>query len=96
MSALPWLQVDPVPPAPGLPPWRVLVVDDDPDVHTVTRLTLRHFRFEGRPLELLSAYSAAEGRKVLEAQADIAMILLDVVITRAYPGHGGRRRVRQS
>ena len=38
-------------------PWQVLVVDDDRDVHQITRLTLRAFSFEGRSLELHSAVS---------------------------------------
>ena len=37
----------------ALRPWRVLVVDDDPDVHAVTRLALRNVSFKGRALELL-------------------------------------------
>ena len=95
MSDLPWLQPDGVPPASALPPWRVLVVDDDPDVHAVTRLCLRHFRFEGRPLELLSAHSATEARKVLESQADIAMILLDVVMETDTAGLELARQIRE-
>src|SRR5690349_10650341 len=61
-------------------PWRVLIVDDDPDIHVVTRLCLQGFRFESRELEWLSAYSAAEGRQLLETKPDIALILLDVVM----------------
>ena len=61
-------------------PWVVLIVDDDPDVHAVTRMALTGFRFEGRALEFLSAYTGAEGRTVLESRADVAMVLLDVVM----------------
>ena len=41
------------------PGWKVLIVDDEPEVHHVTRLVLGSFRFEGRPLQFLSAHSAA-------------------------------------
>ena len=41
--------------------WRVLIVDDDVDVHAVTRLALRNVSFKGRELELFSAYSGREG-----------------------------------
>jgi len=64
----------------GPPPWILLVVDDDPEVHAVTRLALDGVAFEGRPLEILSAASAAEARQVLHARRDISLILLDVVM----------------
>ena len=61
-------------------PWKILIVDDDHDVHNATRLALRNIHYHERPLELLSAYSRAEGFTVLQANPDIAMVLLDVVM----------------
>ena len=46
--------------APTTAPWHVLVVDDDPEVHEVTRLVLGTFRFADRPLDLISVASAAQ------------------------------------
>ena len=40
-------------------PWRVLVVDDDEQVHAMTGVLLRDFTFEGRPFAMVSARSAA-------------------------------------
>ena len=40
-----------------LPPWKVLVVDDEPDVHTVTKLALSRFKLDGRGLSFINAYS---------------------------------------
>jgi response regulator RpfG family c-di-GMP phosphodiesterase len=60
--------------------WRVLIVDDDPDVHSVTRLSLRNVAFKNRSLELLSAYSGAEAFDILRDTNDIALVLLDVVM----------------
>ena len=60
--------------------WRVLVVDDDRDVHDATQFALADLAVAGRQVELLHAYSAAEGVQVLKTQADIAVILLDVVM----------------
>jgi response regulator RpfG family c-di-GMP phosphodiesterase len=62
------------------PPWTVLVVDDEPEVHAVTRLALRNFRFADRHLHFLSAHSAAEAEVILRENADIAVMLLDVVM----------------
>lgn len=69
-------------PSPGAaaPPWRVLIVDDDAEVHAMTRLVMRKFTFQGRPLELLSAYSGQAALELLRDQPDIALILLDVVM----------------
>jgi diguanylate cyclase (GGDEF)-like protein len=63
-----------------LAPWRVLIVDDDLEVHTVTRLILAKTVFNQRKIELLSAFSAAEARQMLQAEPDIAVVLLDVVM----------------
>lgn len=62
------------------PPWQILVVDDEDDIHTVTRLALAGFRFDGRGLEILSAHSATEARTLLDTHPDVALILLDVVM----------------
>jgi signal transduction histidine kinase len=61
-------------------PWKVLIVDDDSDVHQITRLALRTFTFEGRPLELHSVYSGEEARRELSKSHQFAAILLDVVM----------------
>ncbi len=60
--------------------WKLLVVDDAPEVHDVTRLALRTMRYKGRGLEILSAYSGAEAEGVLAGRNDIAIVLLDVVM----------------
>lgn len=61
-------------------PWLVLVVDDDPEVHSVTRLALDGFRFAGRSLRFLHAHSGAEARRMLEEHHEVAVMLLDVVM----------------
>lgn len=60
--------------------WVVLVVDDDEEVHRVTKMVLNHFAFDGSPLEILSAYSGEEAKKVLQEHSDIALAILDVVM----------------
>lgn len=61
-------------------PWTILVVDDEPIVHTVTQLVLRNYRFDNRPITLLSAYSAEEAKEILLQRDDIAVALVDVVM----------------
>ncbi len=71
---------------PSGPPWRILVVDDEEQVHAVTRLVADDMTHEGRPLQVLSAFSAAEARRVLRETDDVAVILLDVVMETADAG----------
>ena len=65
---------------PQLRDWRILVVDDDAEVHAVTRLILGKIHYKGRGIELLSAHSGIEARQVMTSQSDIAVVLLDVVM----------------
>ncbi|HYD29435.1 MAG TPA: DUF3369 domain-containing protein [Azospirillaceae bacterium] len=60
--------------------WKMLVVDDDREVHSITKLVLADFSYKGRQAEFLSAYSAAEAAEILAREEDIAVILLDVVM----------------
>jgi signal transduction histidine kinase len=60
--------------------WKVAVIDDDPAVHSGTNYALYDYELGGTRLELLSAYSAAEGRALLAAHPDMAVVLLDVVM----------------
>ncbi len=75
--------------------WRVLIVDDDPDVHAVTRLALRNVSFKGRELELFSAFTGAQGFEILRDTADIALVLLDVVMETDDAGLILARRIRE-
>jgi diguanylate cyclase (GGDEF)-like protein len=61
-------------------PWRILVVDDDRDVHESTTFGLRGLDIEGRGLQLLHAYSGEEAVNLLRHQRDVAVVLLDVVM----------------
>jgi len=67
-------------PEPDKRRWKVAIVDDDPAVHEGTRFALSDYTLNGQELELLSAYSAAEGRELLRANPDVATILLDVIM----------------
>ncbi|HEY1858595.1 MAG TPA: SpoIIE family protein phosphatase [Acidocella sp.] len=61
-------------------PWRVLIVDDDESVHSISRVVLADIRFQGRGVQLLSAYSARQAATVLRQTPDVAVVLLDVVM----------------
>lgn len=75
-------------------PWKVLIVDDEEEVHRATRLVLDDFSFEDRQLELYSAYSAHEGLRALEEHPDMAIVLLDVVMESSDAGLNMARSIR--
>lgn len=66
--------------------WRILVVDDDHDVHRATEFALRDIEILGRPLQFLHASTAAEAIACLRQEGDIAVILLDVVMESEHAG----------
>lgn len=77
-----------------LAPWRILVVDDEPEVLEITRLVLGRLTYQGRSLELCEAQSAAQAASIMERNADIAVILLDVVMESDDAGLALVRHVR--
>ena len=76
------------------PPWRVLIVDDDVDVHVVTKFALSTASFQGRRLSFFHAYSAKEALGKLRDTPDIALVLLDVMMETADAGLRFVRQVR--
>ncbi len=76
--------------------WRVLIVDDDADVHSTTTFALGSLELHGRKLAFLHAYSAAEARALLEREGDIAVVLLDVVMEEADAGLHLVRHIRET
>lgn len=60
--------------------WKVLVVDDDADVHQATLFALQDVEVFGRAVRFLHAHNAAEARERLLATPDLALVLLDVVM----------------
>ncbi|HTC98630.1 MAG TPA: DUF3369 domain-containing protein [Bradyrhizobium sp.] len=60
--------------------WKIAVIDDDQAVHEGTRFALSDYVLNGQGLEILSAYSATEGRELMRSHKDIAAVLLDVIM----------------
>jgi len=75
-------------PAEQGPRWKVAVIDDEPAVHDGTRFALSDYRLNGQGLEILSAYSAAEGRELMRRHPDVAVVLLDVIMDTDTAGLG--------
>ncbi|MBP1203273.1 PAS domain S-box-containing protein [Duganella sp. 1411] len=78
------------------PPWRVLIVDDDVDVHVVTKFSLSNVCFLGRRLSFLHAYSGEEALNTLRNTPDIALVLLDVIMETSDAGLNVARQIRDT
>ncbi len=76
-------------------PWNILIVDDDETVHATTELALAGVEIGRRPLKLLHAYSAAEGRALISGQTNISLVLLDVVMETQDAGLVLARAIRE-
>ena len=76
--------------------WRVMIVDDDEDVHSTTTFALGNLDMQHRPLQFVHAYSAAQAREMLKTETDIAVILLDVVMEQDDAGLHLVRHIRET
>lgn len=60
--------------------WKILIVDDEEQIHTATHIALKKFNFEDKALSFISAYSAKEAKELIQEHPDVAIILLDVIM----------------
>jgi signal transduction histidine kinase/HPt (histidine-containing phosphotransfer) domain-containing protein len=83
------------PAVPDKPGWPVLIVDDDDEVHVMSRLVLSKLRYNDRPLELLFAKSGPDAQQILRVRDDIAVGLLDIVMETDDAGLRLARSIRE-
>lgn len=76
-------------------PWKVLIVDDEEEIHQVTRLALGGFMHDGRSLRFIHAYTGREAIEVMLREPDIALVLMDVVMENDHAGLDAVQHIRQ-
>lgn len=74
--------------------WKIIIADDDSEVHKVTKLVLGNFVFEGKSLNILSAYSEAQAKDLICQNPDTAVILLDVIMEKEDSGFNVIKYIR--
>lgn len=79
----------------GLNPWKILIVDDDIDIHDVTEMALKRLVYDDRSLVFIKAYSSVEAILQLEKHPDIAVALLDIVMESDTSGLDLVRTIRE-
>ena len=75
--------------------WKVLIVDDEPEIHTITKMALRDFEFNGKGLEFISAYSGAEAKELIFKHMDTSLIFMDVVMEHEEAGLEAVKFIRE-
>lgn len=83
------------PAASVLQPYKILVVDDEEEVHKITDLLLRDLVLDGHGIQLISTYSFREAREALNLYPDIAVALVDVVMETNHAGLELIRYIRE-
>ncbi len=76
-------------------PWKVMIADDEPEIHQVTKMVLGDYVFEDRPLQFLSAYSGNQTQELIQQHPDTAILLLDVVMETDDAGLQVAKYIRQ-
>jgi response regulator RpfG family c-di-GMP phosphodiesterase len=66
--------------------WKVIISDDEQQVHEITKLALKHFVFADRELEFISAYTGEETIQAISKNPDTAILLQDVVMESDHAG----------
>lgn len=62
------------------PPWKIIIADDEEEVHIMTKMVLKKFTFQNRGVELLCAYSGEQVKALMRNHDDVAIVLIDVVM----------------
>jgi len=75
--------------------WKVLIVDDEEQIHTVTKMVLSNFSFREQGLEFVSAYSGLEPQDRLAEHPDLAVAFIDVVMESDSAGLDLVRHIRE-
>lgn len=74
--------------------WKVLVVDDEEDVISITKFALEGYSYFNRSLEFLSAKSAKEAIEIIDQHEDIAVVFLDIIMEHEQAGFDVIRYLR--
>ncbi|WP_448375175.1 HD domain-containing phosphohydrolase [Fervidobacterium sp.] len=75
--------------------WKIIVIDDEPDVHAITSVVARDIVFEGKKVKLYSAFSSEEAKRILSDVPDIAVAIIDIVMEKDNAGLDLVRYIRE-
>jgi signal transduction histidine kinase len=75
--------------------FKLLIVDDENEIHVMTKLVLADYMYKGASLKFLSAFNGEEAKMIIKENPDIACCLLDVVMETKDAGLEVARFIRE-
>ncbi len=75
--------------------WKIIIADDEEDIHVLTKTVLKGFSYRGRGIDFISAYNEEETIEAVKNNDNVAMILLDVVMDSDQSGLNVAKRIRE-
>ena len=75
--------------------YKIIIADDEEEVHKMTKMILKDFVFENKGLEFIDVYSGQEAKEALATHHDAALIFLDVVMETDQAGLEVVRYIRE-
>lgn len=76
--------------------YKVVIADDEEEIHKMTKLVLKGFEQEGTRLQFYDTYSARETIEFLSLNTDVAIVLLDIVMEDDKAGFEVIRHLRET
>jgi len=66
--------------------FHIAIIDDEPDLHAVIKLSLKYQQLEGHSLVIHSAYNKVQAVELIEQNPQIGLIFLDVMMETEHAG----------
>lgn len=76
--------------------WKILIADDEEDVHILTKTVLKNFIYKDKSLEFISAYNSEQTLDILRNDEDIVLVLLDVIMESDDAGLQVVKKIREN
>lgn len=76
--------------------WNILIVDDEEEVHLISKMVLGSLVFRDRPVRLLGAKTGQEALDICSREDNIAVALVDVVMEKEDSGLNFVHKLRNS
>lgn len=77
--------------------FNVLIVDDEPDIHTAIKMSIKHENVLGFPVQIHSAYSKQEAIEFVDQfEQELSLVFLDVVMETEHAGFEFLATLRES
>jgi response regulator RpfG family c-di-GMP phosphodiesterase len=75
-------------------PWKIMIVDDEDEIHNVTKMVLKDVVYKRKGLKFIHAFTASEAISLMDKNPDTAIILLDVVMEKDDAGLNVIKHIR--